>query len=58
MRHGASPAASGLFGLVMHLYLILVITGVGGVWFLAHRLHRARRAPLAVELNTLPAELP
>lgn len=58
VRHGASPAASGLFGLVMHLYLILAITGVGGAWFLAHRLHRARRAPLAVELNTLPAELP
>ncbi len=58
VRHGASPAASGLFGLMMHLYLILGITGVGGAWFLAHRLHRARRRPLADELETLPVELP
>ncbi len=58
VRHGASSAAAGLFGLVMHLYLIVAITGVGGGWFLAHRLHRARRKPLSVELDTLPAHLP
>lgn len=58
VRHGASPAASGLFGLVVHLYLILAITGVGGIWFLAHRLDRARRIPLTEELETLPAQLP
>ncbi len=58
VRHGASPSAAGLFGLVMHLYLIVVITGVGGVWFLLHRLQRPRRKPLVEELETLPAELP
>ena len=58
VRHGASSAASGLFGLLMHFYLIIAITGVGGVWFLAHRLHRARRKPLTEELETLPAHLP
>ncbi len=58
VRHGASPGQSALFGLVMHFYLILGITGVGGVWFLAHRLHRARRKPLAEELETLPVQLP
>ena len=58
VRHGASPAASGLFGLVVHLYLILAITGVGGGWFLAHRLHSARRKPLGQELETLPVGLP
>ncbi len=58
VRHGASSAAAGLFGLVMHLYLIAAITGVGGVWFMAHRLHRARRKPLVEELETLPAKLP
>ena len=42
----------------MHLYLIVTITGVGGAWFLVHRLQRARREPLAVELETLPARLP
>ena len=58
VRHGASPAAGGLFGLLMHFYLIVAITGVGGVWFLSHRLHRARRKPLTEELETLPAHLP
>ena len=58
VRHGASPAASGLFGLVVHLYLILAITGVGGGWFLAHRLGRARRESLTLELETLPSTLP
>ncbi len=58
VRHGASPAASGLYGLVMHLYLILAITSVGGIWFLAHRLHQSRRLPLTQELESLPAQLP
>ena len=58
VRHGAGSAASGLFGLLIHLYLIFAITAVGGIWFLAHRLHRARRLPLAEELETLPATLP
>ncbi len=58
VRHGASPVSSGLFGLLMHLYLLIGITGVGGIWFMAHRLQRAPREPLAVELETLPAELP
>lgn len=58
VRHGASPVASGLFGLLMHLYLLIGITGVGGVWFMVHRLHRAGREPLGVELDTLPARLP
>ena len=58
VRHGSSSAAAGLFGLVMHLYLIVAITGVGGVWFLLHRLQRPRRKPLVEELETLPAQLP
>ncbi len=58
VRHGASPVASGLFGLLMHLYLLIGITAVGGIWFFAHRMQRVRRESLAVELDTLPAELP
>lgn len=58
VRHGSSSAAAGLFGLVMHLYLIVAITGVGGIWFFLHRLQRPRRKPLVEELETLPAELP
>ena len=58
VRHGAPPPAAGLFGLLIHAWLFVSITGVGGALFLMHRLHRARRKPLVEELDTLPAELP
>lgn len=58
MRHGITNSDATIFGLLMHVWLLLSITGVGGIWFLVHRLQRARRKPLAVELETLPAELP
>lgn len=58
VRHGAPPTAAGLFGLLIHAWLLVSITGVGGALFLAHRLHRGRRKPLSEELDTLPAELP
>lgn len=58
VRHGSMPAAAGLFGLLIHAWLFVAITGVGGAMFLAHRLHRVRRKPLVEELDTLPAQLP
>ena len=58
LRHGASDASAAIFGLMMHAWLLVSITTVGGGWFLAHRLHRARRKPLVEELGTLPAGLP
>ena len=56
--HGASAAQAGLYGLLVHVWLLLVITAAGGGMFLVHRLHRARRKPLLEEIETLPAELP
>jgi hypothetical protein len=58
VRHGSLPAAAGLFALLIHAWLFVAITGVGGGMFLVHRLHRGRRKPLSEELETLPAELP
>ena len=58
MRHGTTHASAAIFGLLIHAWLLVSITAVGGGWFLAHRLHRARRRPLVEELETLPAELP
>ncbi|HLI75878.1 MAG TPA: lysylphosphatidylglycerol synthase transmembrane domain-containing protein [Acidobacteriaceae bacterium] len=57
-RHGVTDAAALAFSLLIHGWLLVVLTGVGGIWFLVHRLHRARRKPLVEELETLPAELP
>lgn len=58
VRHGTQPSAAGLFALLVHAWLFVSITGVGGGMFLMHRLHRARRRPLSEELETLPAQLP
>ena len=58
MRHSVTASDATVFGLLMHAWLWVSITGVGGLWFLAHRLHRARRRPLAEELETLPNALP
>jgi uncharacterized membrane protein YbhN (UPF0104 family) len=59
VRHGATAAAAGLFGLLIHVYLLVTITAVGGAMFLAHRFRRRALAkPLLEEIETLPAELP
>ncbi len=57
-RHGASPGAAALYAPLMHLWLIVAITGVGGVMFLVHRVHQARHKPLIEEIEELPATLP
>lgn len=58
VRHGATPSAAGLFGLMIHLYLLVTITAVGGAMFLAHRLRTGRHEPLLEAVDELPAELP
>ncbi len=57
-RHGMEPASAAIYGLLVHLWLLLSITAVGGTMFLVHRVHLARRKPLLEEIDTLPAELP
>lgn len=57
-RHGATPSAAALYGLLVHAYLLVVLTAVGGLLFLAHRARRALRKPLSEELETLPTALP
>jgi len=58
MRYGATEATGGIFGLLIHAWLLVSITAVGGGLFLTHRLHMARRKPLLEEIGTLPVELP
>jgi uncharacterized membrane protein YbhN (UPF0104 family) len=56
--HHVAAGEAGLFGLLIHVWLLVTITGVGGAMFLVHRFHRSRRKPLMEEIETLPAELP
>ena len=58
LRHGVTDAKATIFGLLIHAWLLITLTGVGGIWFLVHRLQRGRRKPLVEELETLPAQLP
>ena len=55
VRHGATAAQGALFGLLMHVWLLIAITGVGGAMFLAHRARRAMRKPLLDEVEALPS---
>jgi uncharacterized protein (TIRG00374 family) len=55
VRHGASVASGGLFGLIIHIWLLIAITGVGGAMFLVHRAHEAIRKPLIDEVEALPS---
>jgi uncharacterized membrane protein YbhN (UPF0104 family) len=56
--HNVAPVSAGLFGLLIHVWLLVTITGVGGGMFLVHRFGRGARKPLIEEIETLPAELP
>ena len=58
LRHGITDAAAAIFGLLIHGWLLVSITAVGGIWFMAHRFERTRRKPLSEELEILPAHLP
>jgi uncharacterized protein (TIRG00374 family) len=56
--HNVASSQAGLFGLLIHVWLLVTITGVGGGMFLVHRFGRRTRKPLIEEIETLPAELP
>lgn len=58
VRHGAPTSEAALFGLLMHAWLFIAITGVGGTLFFVHRARMAFHKPLLEEIETLPAELP
>jgi glycosyltransferase 2 family protein len=58
VSHGAQDAPSALFGLALHVWLLISVTGAGGVVFLVHRARIHNRTPLLEEIETLPGELP
>ena len=56
--HGAPKAAAALYGLALHAWLLISVTGAGGIMFLIHRARIHNHTPLLVEIETLPTELP
>jgi uncharacterized membrane protein YbhN (UPF0104 family) len=58
VSHGAAEPQSALFGLALHAWLLISVTGAGGIIFLIHRIRIHNHKPLLEEIETLPVELP
>ncbi len=56
--HGASISQAAVFGLAIHAWLLVSVTGAGGVIFLLHRIRIHNHTPLYTEIEQLPTELP
>lgn len=57
VSHGSPESQAALFGLGLHAWLLISITGVGGLLFLVHRFKAHNHKPLLEEIETLPDEL-
>jgi uncharacterized membrane protein YbhN (UPF0104 family) len=56
--HGAAESQAAVFGIALHAWLLISVTGVGGVVFLVHRIRIHNHKPLLGEIESLPDELP
>ncbi len=55
--HGAPQGQAALFGLALHAWLLVSVTGVGGALFLWHRFHTLPHKPLLEDIHELPHQL-
>lgn len=56
--HGADPTRAAIFGLALHAWLLVSVTGAGGLIFLLHRFQTPPHKRLLEDVHALPAELP
>ena len=47
---------AAIFGLAIHAWMLVSVTGAGGIIFLIHRIRIHNRTPLFVEIEELPTE--
>ena len=57
-NHGAPVGQAAIFGLALHAWLLVSVTGVGGALFLSHRFHTLPHKPLLEDIHELPTRLP
>lgn len=57
VSHGSPASESALFGLLLHVWLLVSITGAGGIIFLSHRFKIDNHKPMLGEIEELPSEL-
>jgi uncharacterized membrane protein YbhN (UPF0104 family) len=58
VSHGAQEPHAALYGLALHAWLLISVSGAGGIVFLIHRIRIHNNKPLLQEIETLPVELP
>jgi uncharacterized membrane protein YbhN (UPF0104 family) len=58
VNHGASMSQAAVFGLAIHAWMLVSVTGAGGIIFLTHRIRIHNHRPLFVEIEELPTEMP
>jgi uncharacterized membrane protein YbhN (UPF0104 family) len=58
VNHGASMGQSAVFGLAIHAWMLISVTGAGGLIFLLHRFRIHNHKPLIEAIEELPADLP
>ena len=58
VNHGASISQAAVFGLAIHVWMLLAVTGAGGIIFLTHRIRIHNHKPLLEEIEDLPVEMP
>ena len=56
--HGSPVTQAAIFGLAIHAWMLVSITGAGGLIFLIHRIRIHNHKPFYVEIEQLPTELP
>jgi hypothetical protein len=58
VSHGASMGMAAVLGLAIHAWMLISVTGAGGIIFLIHRFRTHNHKPLYVEIEQLPTQLP
>ena len=58
VSHGALESVSAVFALALHAWLLVSVTGVGGLIFLTHRFRTPPHQPLLNDIGVLPDQLP
>src|SRR5580698_5500138 len=56
--HGVSQSQAAVFGLAIHAWMLISVTGAGGIIFLVHRFRIQNHKPLLEEIEELPVQLP
>jgi glycosyltransferase 2 family protein len=58
VNHGASISQAAVFGLAIHAWMLISVTGAGGIIFLIHRFRIQNHKPLLEEIEDLPVQMP